>query len=69
MRWPIKRRQRRERELWSADRPGNFAVSGEIKNTESCRLSGTMTRNKDMISGVYDCGGLSEVGLMNMVRR
>jgi hypothetical protein len=46
----------------------NCAVSGEIKNTDSCRLSGTMTRNKDMISGVYDCD-LSEVGLMNMVRR
>jgi len=47
---------------------GNCAVSGEIKNTDSCRWSGTMTRNKDMISGVYDCG-LNEVGLMNMVRR
>jgi hypothetical protein len=47
---------------------GNCAVRGEINNTVSCELSGTMTRNKDMISGVYDCG-FSEVGLMNMVRR
>jgi hypothetical protein len=47
---------------------GNCAVRGEIKNTDSCRLSGTMTRNKDMISGVYNCD-LTEVGLMTMVRR
>jgi hypothetical protein len=47
---------------------GNCAVRGQIRNVDTCSLSGTMTRSKDMIAGVYDCG-FDEVGLMTMVRR
>ena len=44
----------------------NCLVSGETNNV--CQLSGTMTRDKEMISGVVDCD-TGAVLLFNMVRR
>ena len=45
----------------------NCLISGQINGI--CEVNATMTRNKDVITGVYNCDATGEVALFTMVRR
>jgi hypothetical protein len=53
-----------------AEIKGNCTIEWELEfiDRQTCLLEGTMTRNKEMVSGVANCDG-GTVSLFNVVRR